>query len=138
MGTYFYILVHTHLYMDAYTWMHVHIQFTYILKYLSDLILRSFSTTSLCPLRSSDQLHLFVPWVRTSMTQLSSCVSSGPSLWNGLPPAGPAVHSTIISRSLSSFTSKPAFSLAVKRVGSASERHKLREVPYKRSNTIHI
>ena len=37
-------------------------------------------------IRSSDRLDLFVPLVRTSMTQMRSFASIGLSLWNRLPP----------------------------------------------------
>src|SRR5688572_15366432 len=56
------------------------------------------SATSLCPLRSSDRLDLFVPRVATTMAQCRSFACIGPSLWNGLPPS---LHSTILSGSIS-------------------------------------
>jgi len=66
--------------------------------------------TFLHPLRSSDWLDLFVPHIRTSMAQLRSIHWSLSVEWTS-----PAVHSTILSGSLSSsFTSNPVFSPVAK------------------------
>jgi len=44
------------------------------------------SATSLCPIRSSDGLDLFVSCVRTVMAQSRTFVCTGPSIWYQLPP----------------------------------------------------
>ena len=45
-------------------------------EYLSDLIPCPISATSLCPRRSSDPLNLFLPHVRTSITQLGMLIEN--------------------------------------------------------------
>src|SRR6218665_2349648 len=54
-------------------------QFGLAPKYLSNLLFPPFSVTSLHLQRSSDRLELFVSSIRTSMAQLISFASIGPS-----------------------------------------------------------
>ena len=56
-------------------------------KYLSDLILRPFSATSLRPLRSSEPLCCLCHGLYIFMVQLKSFASIGTSLWNRFPSA---------------------------------------------------
>jgi len=82
------------------------------------------------PLRSSDQLDLFVPHVRNSVVQLRSFESIGPSLWNRLPLQSIPPSSLVVRPHLS-LTSTPVFSLMAKCTGSASEMLMQREALYK-------
>src|SRR6218665_2004614 len=54
-------------------------------SYLTDFMRKPMSSTSACPLRSTDRLDIFVPHVRTALAQCRAFAVTGPSSWNGLP-----------------------------------------------------
>jgi len=53
-------------------------------SYLIDFMLKPMSSTSACPLRSTDRLYIFVPHVRTASAQCRAFAVTCPSSWNGL------------------------------------------------------
>src|ERR1043165_4482661 len=55
-------------------------------KYLTDFMHKPLSATSARPLRSTDRFDLFVPSVRSALTQCRAFAVTGPSTWSGLPP----------------------------------------------------
>src|SRR6218665_581207 len=65
---------------------------------LIDHYIPPISASSLCRLRSSQGLDLFISHVRTTMAHTRSFASIGPLLWNHLPPP---FHSFIVSAPLS-------------------------------------
>ena len=50
-------------------------------SYLTDIMSKPMSSTSARPLRSTDRLNLFVPRVRTALTQCRHFAVTGPSSW---------------------------------------------------------
>jgi hypothetical protein len=65
--------------------------------YISGLLLRPQSASSLRPLRSLARCDLSVPRARTEMAKDRAFAIAGPSLWNGLPPP---LRSSLLSASL--------------------------------------
>src|SRR6218665_1411438 len=83
---------------------------------------------------------LFVSRVGTTLAQIRSYATTGPSLWNALPSSLPSLHLTLLSGSLSASISllKTYFCSRGLRTGSDAEWSLLPAALYKFRNTIKI